>query len=335
MKRVHPSKLPYRIREDVRHEPVRVGKYIYLALLISLFIFMFHLLFGHLYLLRGEGFVFSDNIAMSIEQDVRIVDVKVREGDLVSKGDLLFQYDSLALRSKMVDQSLRLVELANLLDEKRLHHAQTLAELSEANKYASYTKGVDDALKLLNTRGLASNIERSSKAERSYEAAIWVARYEGELKKLEVAVKNLEKNLQQAEQHYQDLLKIFNQGEFRAPAAGIVTSVLVVPGSVLKNGDIALRLFHGERYVYTYFDERSMVSYQKGDKVWIDLANEGWMHGEISELLPISERLPDEFQPRFKPTQRSQLAKISIAPEVLQRASINTTVSVRKLPFVN
>ena len=50
--------------------------------------------------------------------------------------------------------------------------------------------------------------------------------------------------------------------------------------------------------------------------------------GRIAELTSVADRLPEEFQPRFKPVERQRLVVVELEPEVLQGLPILTTASL-------
>ena len=335
MKRLQALNETYRIREDVRVEPVRLGKYVYLAMLGSLLVVIVHTLFGHLYMLSGEGFVYADSEEIALEFDATVSELAVSEGTPVKPGDLLLRYESIELQQQLVDLALRLSRLHQELNDARISLARVGTNLKAADKYARFAQELEGILRNLKDRGLITSTQLGPELERSYDALQSLTGYRAEQQQIEAGIKTLEANIARVERHYQRLLSAFNDGEIRAASHGVVTGLEVSKGSVLDDGRAAMRVFSNERYILCYFDTRSFVSYQAGDPVLVRLPDQGLVVARIKQLTQVSNRLPDEFQPRFKPQQRQQLALIEVDRELLNRSTVLSTVSASKPPLLD
>lgn len=335
MKRLQPLTQTYRIREDVRVEPVRLGKYVYLTMLISLLAIIVHTLFGNLYMLRGEGFVYADSAEIALEFDATISELAVSEGTPVKPGDLLVRYESIELQQQLVDLALRLSRQHQELNDARISLTRVDTNLKAADEYARFAQELESILRNLKSQGLITSTQLGPELERSYSALQSLTGYRAEKQQIEAGIKTLEQDIARVEHHYKRLLRAFNDGEIRAASYGVVTGLEVSKGSVLENGRTAMRIFSNERYILCYFDTRSFVSYQVGDPVLVSLPEHGLTIGRIKQLTQVSNRLPEEFQPRFKPQQRQQLALIELDQELLDRSTILSTVSAAKPPLLD
>jgi len=79
-----------------------------------------------------------------------------------------------------------------------------------------------------------------------------------------------------------------------------------------------------------YLNAETWVSHKVGDKVLVSIPGLGTKIGIVDRLFPISDKLPEEFQPRFKPTQRSQVAFIEIPNLQLENTALMTTIKISK-----
>ena len=73
-----------------------------------------------------------------------------------------------------------------------------------------------------------------------------------------------------------------------------------------------LSILTGETYVLAYLPSRYLFPIRPGTKVVVSSGRHRDA-GVIENILPVSEALPREFQNNFKPTDRSQLARIRLS----------------------
>jgi len=334
MKRLQKLQQSYPIRADVRVEPVRFGKYVYLTMLTVLCTGLIHTLFGHLYLLRGDGFIYADNEDVALEFDATIETLAVDEGEQVSQGQLLLRYDSVALHRQLVELALQISRLEREYENAQIDRVRVEAALAAASDYAEYSEELEQTLRNVKGQGLIASTQLGSQLQRSFNAVEALTGYQAEQRQLENALRISQENIKRVQIHYQALLAAFGDGEVKAGRDGVVTQLQVTQGSVLKAGTAALRLFDNKRYILCYFDERSFVSYRTGDKVLVSLPHKRFAQGTIKTLTQVSEPLPDEFQPRFRQRERQQLALIEVAPELLAGSAVLGTVKLYKPPFM-
>ncbi len=334
MKRLQKLQQSYPIRADVRVEPVRFGKYVYLAMLTVLCTVIIHTLFGHLYLLRGDGFIYADNEDVALEFDATIQELAVSEGEQVSQGQPLLRYNSVALHRQLVELALQISRLQREYENAQIDRVRVEATLAAASDYAKFSEELEQTLRNVKGQGLIASTQLGSQLQRSFDAVEALTGYQAEQRQLKNALRVAQENIDRVQGHYQALLAAFGDGEVKAGRDGVVTQFQITQGSVLKAGTPALRLFDKERYILCYFDERSFVSYHTGDPVLVSLPHKRFALGTIETLTHVSEPLPDEFQPRFRQRERQQLALIEVTPELLADSAILGTVKLYKPPLL-
>lgn len=330
MHRIVPTQMPYRMALDVRDEPLRIGRIIYLSIICILVLALIHFAVGHLYLMRGDGFVYADNAIVALEFDARISQLYVQEGDAVEQEQLLLRYDSFALRRDFVEFSTRISELERRLSEARIQKARLDATIESAYDYNELTREVEEAIVRLRAEGLAPNSRISTEAARRFEARRNLLGFIAERDQTDAEASRLAEGIQKTRHYLDDLIARFDHGEIRASEAGIVTSLAVSTGTVAKKGDPLLRVFSGERFLLAYLDDTSPVSRAAGEPVLVALPAGTFAIGRIARITSVADRLPEEFQPRFKPTARQHLVAIEMDPLLLARFPVMTTASVYK-----
>ena len=330
MHRIAPRETPYRMAEDIRHEPLRTGRIIYLAIIGALVVALFHFAAGHLYLMRGDGFVYARNTVVALEFDARITALDVEEGDTVEPGQTLLQYDSFALRRDLVEFSTRISELERRLSEARIQKARLDATVATAADYSELTREVEDAVAKLRSEGLAPNSRISTEAARRFEARRDLLGFVAERDQTAAEAVRLADGIERTRRYLDDLIARFDHGEVRAGDRGVVTSLAVSTGAVAKKGDPLLRIFSGKRFILAYLDDSSPVSRSPGEPVIVALPAGTIALGRIARITSVADRLPEEFQPRFKPTARQHLVAIEIDPLLLARFPVMTTAAIYK-----
>ena len=82
-------------------------------------------------------------------------------------------------------------------------------------------------------------------------------------------------------------------------------------GNVYRPGEPILSIYSGDPYVLVYLPRRYLFPIYVGMELRLtdgrDVAD-----GFITEILPVTDTLPKEFQNTFKPSDRNQLAKIKL-----------------------
>jgi multidrug resistance efflux pump len=316
--------------EDVRHEPLRIGRIIYLVVIGALVVALFHFAVGHLYLLRGDGFVYAKNTVVALEFDARIAALHVEEGDTVEPGELLLRYDSFALRRDFVEFSTRIGELERRVSEARIQKSRLDATIETARDYSQLTQEVESAVAKLLSEGLASNSRMSTEALRRFEARRDLLSFIAERDQIAAEAARLAEGIRETRGYLNDLIARFDGGDVRAGERGVVTSLSVSAGAVAKKGDPLLRIFSGKRFVLSYLDDASLVSRAPGEPVIVAFPAGTIALGRIARITSVADRLPEEFQPRFKPAARQHLVAIEMDPRLLARYPVMTTAAIYK-----
>jgi multidrug resistance efflux pump len=109
-----------------------------------------------------------------------------------------------------------------------------------------------------------------------------------------------------------DLRGAYGDGVVRAPVAGTAGLTMAHVGEVVAPGQPLLVLYRPERYVLAYLETGGLYSIRPGDAV--ELAS-GFVQtaGTVSEVLPVADQLPPEFQKTFRPRQRGQVVRIALS----------------------
>jgi multidrug resistance efflux pump len=328
MRHIAPRGTVYRLPRDERREPLRLGRIVYLLVIGAVVVTLLHMAIGHLYLLRGEGFVFSENRVVALEFDASIVRLDVRDGDGVEAGQSLLRYDSFDLRRSFVELSLRIGDLERQLSEAQIQKSRLEATIDSARRYNDVARGIEEGLGALRTQGLVGNARLSTEAMRRFEAERDLLAFVAERDQIAREVTRLSAAIADSRKYLDDLIARFADGRVHADRPGVVADLTVAVGSVAKKTDPLLRVFSGRRFLLAYLDEASPVARAVGDRVIVRLPGRSLVIGRIARLTLFADRLPEEFQPRFKPAARQRLVAIDLEPDVLEGLPVLTTASL-------
>jgi hypothetical protein len=104
---------------------------------------------------------------------------------------------------------------------------------------------------------------------------------------------------------------LYDDGVVRSPVGGSIGASVPLVGNVYRPGEPILSIYSGDPYVLVYLPRRYLFPIYVGMKLRLtdgrDVAD-----GVITEILPVTDTLPKEFQNTFKPSDRNQLAKINL-----------------------
>ena len=265
-------------------------KVILTALLLLLFLFVYHVLSDRFtpYSSQARVETFLTQVAPEVAGDVQ--EMLVRDNSPVRKGQLLFRIDSepydVALRSAQANLSVALQ--AADVSEADVAAARAQLRKQRVDLQASRELGgiVTD---LVNQRALAETQGIRARAEVAKTAAD-VTRAQADLRKAEANLGATGMNNPKVRQALaavaQARLDIRNT-EVRAPADGIVTNLRLAAGQYVAPGQPLLSfLENGPRWISAEMRENQLGNVKRGQKVTIalDVLPGRLFHGEVHSV---------------------------------------------------
>ena len=132
---------------------------------------------------------------------------------------------------------------------------------------------------------------------------------------LEEELSSLDDALADADDAIAKLKGLYADGIVRSPVSGSIGASVPFVGNVYRPGEPILSIYSGDPYVLVYLPRRYLFPIYVGMELRLtdgrDVAD-----GIITEILPVTDTLPKEFQNTFKPSDRNQLAKIKTHDDV-------------------
>jgi multidrug resistance efflux pump len=309
-------RLKRRARPDTHTNQARrpggnVGRYVYLGLLAVFALGIANFLWGDVVILRSDGLVLRDQSVIAAPYTSRVESVYVREGQSVSAGSLLVRVKSAEVLERLADLSVRQAELARQSAETILRYKTAVQLLPKAAKRERETGGFVQRMEDSSDRVAVTAQTYESALSANYTAAEDRIRLSTEAETLKEQLRQLEGAQASATAAVNDLKALYADGAFTAQRQGSIGATIPYLGAVYNAGEPMLSLYSGDPYVLAYLPRKYMFRIERGMAVVISNGRHS-ARGVISEILPVSDALPQEFQNAFKPRDRNQLAKIRI-----------------------
>jgi multidrug resistance efflux pump len=295
-------------------------KWTYLLGLLSFLAWLGNSFAGGYIYPRGEGMVIGEPAVVAAEFNATIREVLVKEGQVVSKSDVVLyitsQYMAESRARLTAESAQRYSKLAELQARSEVINA-TLGSAEAREQAASQGQGQLDTLFL---KGYLPAIARTVAAEQAYRGKQDVESLRAEQRALGAQIRQLSAASEQADLALDESLALFNNGQMCAPIKGTISAVLVSPGAVIRAGDPMLEIVGEHRFVIAWFPVGRLLASQGydlavGRSVSVDPGN-GSIPGKIAKISTVAGALPREFQKSFAPTERQQFIWIELDKNV-------------------
>ena len=121
----------------------------------------------------------------------------------------------------------------------------------------------------------------------------------------------------------------FANGTYHSEVTGIVGDLNAIPGDLIKQGNPIYTAYYNKRFIEVLFEESS-VTYDLNDPVLVSVPEEGWVIGRIVDVGLYSPTLPEEIQPKYRPSGRRRLVRVLIDENYLKNLEMRTLLKVYK-----
>ncbi|MBL8659274.1 MAG: HlyD family efflux transporter periplasmic adaptor subunit [Rhodospirillales bacterium] len=297
---------------DARAAKGRFGQWVYLALIAAFFLWVGDLFVGSLLRLRADGLVVAEHVSVAVPFAAQVIQTETSPGAVVEAGSVVARVSSVALAQDIALLTARnadlLVRRLELERETRVAEAVLPVARHRAGeaetalrKIESYRGAGDIGL----TLWMQTLRDRFETRERVAELSASLASAGDALGVVGGAIGDATTALD-------DLRGAYGDGLIRAPVAGTVGLRMARPGEVVSPGEPLLVLYRPERFVLAYLETGGLYTVQPGDPVEL---SSGFVQasGVVSDVLPVADQLPPEFQKTFQPRQRGQVVRITLA----------------------
>jgi multidrug resistance efflux pump len=321
-KRVRPDNLP----NDQRVARGSMGRIIYLVLLALFSLAVLNYFFGDFIILNADGLVLRDRSVVATTYIARVQKVNVTEGQIVKKGDPILQLQSLEVLERIADLSFKRVDLAAKSTDFKIRADSVEQLLPLAERRAAEAKRVIEQFQGMQKEGFVRSAPYADALSAEYDANKDLVNLSAQSRVLKEELSVLEVARKDADSIFDDLQKLYANGLVTAPVSGAVGASVPFVGNVYRPGDPMLSIFWGEPYVLMFLPRRYLFPIEVGMKLTVT-DGQHTERGVVTEILPVTDALPKEFQNTFQPSDRNQLAKVKLPASSVFPLNQKVTIS--------
>lgn len=282
----------------------------YLVALVSMLAWIAVSIAGGYAYRAADGLVVGDAGSISPEYTVTVLDIPVRNGDLVTKGDVVARVSSsrvAEVTATLSAQSSQLVTQMATISTKAGMIGQLIASAQMRDRTVmANAKQLED----IRNRKLLPLLTENALVEQIFRGKQELAVLEAEQKVMAQQVAQVIAASRFTDQAIADILTLFDAGRMRAPMTGYIAGIEVGIGAVVQPGSLVAEMVGEQRFVLAYFPVSRLYELQGGAPVTIEVGVGKWLRGSITRVMPIAARLPKEFQKTLAPVERQQIVRI-------------------------
>jgi multidrug resistance efflux pump len=264
---------------------------------------------GHVYS-SGQGMVVGDAGMVSPEYTVTILEILVRNGDKVKKGDVIARVSSS-----------RVAEVTATLSTQSSQLSTRMAEItSKAGMIDQLVNGAEvrdktvdtnaEQLREIRDKKLLPLLTDNALADQLFKGKQELALLRAEKDTMAAQVAHIIAASRFTDQALLDLQMLYDAGRMKAPMDGFISGIEAGVGSVINPGGIVAEMVGEQRYILAYYPIARLYDLKIGAPVTIDVGLANWLHGSITRIEPIAARLPKEFQRVLSAVDRQQVVRI-------------------------
>lgn len=336
------------LKEPPRPKKINWQKWSWTAILVSAGLFFGFRVFNGVAILRGHGQVELNKQALTFTNDIKVLDIFVKEGQEVKKGDTLFFYQNeFNETGATIRNSINVNKPIDWIEKERLNLKKQIAmKKIEKKNLASRLKfkeeefkhqqdlvllGVNDIEYTLTT--IQGDIVRIRSA---HEGLIEEIRF---LRKHMLLLKKQEEDIKNLEADEANLAgEVINQRlPYVALINGIIGNINFSSNEVCYEQQDVMTIHQKEKIsIRAYFDPELIGYLQINDVMQIRFPDGAKGLGRINNIYISTKELPTEFQSKYQPTERNVV--IDIMPITEEEGSrwgkfYKMTVGVSRLKY--
>ena len=242
---------------------IALGLYIYLA--------------GGRFIATDNAYIKSEKIAISADISGRVIDVAVKENQILKPGDLLFRIDPEPLRIALEKAEAGLAAAERSVEALRALHRQKQAAWELAKGDVKFYQQQFDRLQTLNTKGIVSqtNLDAASKNLRTAKDQVRIAQLDIDQVRAQLGgdpnlPTHSQPSVRDARAARDKAALDLKHTQVRAPVAGIVTKFDLQKGEYIKAGQVVFSLVGtGDVWVNANYRETDLTNVRVGQRATV------------------------------------------------------------------
>ncbi|WP_188052340.1 HlyD family secretion protein [Aureimonas fodinaquatilis] len=287
----------------------KLGRIVYLLLVIGFLAYLVVTLTGHLFILKASGIVTSDRFVVGAAYTARVLETDVAPGSPVREGDVIARLESTEVLTSLAQlaQNTALIEERRQAAINRQKVVESLIPIAE-RRFEAAQNGVTRLDRSTSGNAISQTYISSVLSEAfAAERDLMTLRTEAGSVLEQLAVIN--DHLAEVTTAMSNTKSAYADGVVRAPHDGTVSAHVASPGQVLTVGEPVLELLNGETFVLAYLSRGRVYDVVPGNHVII---TDGvrTVDGVVDRVDVVADSLPPEFRTTFGIQERQQIMRV-------------------------
>ena len=226
---------------------------IYFAALIAFAIYLGNTFAGGYVYMRGEGLVVGEPAVVAAEFIATVTDVPVKDGQEVKRGEIVSHISSQYMsetRAKLTsDYAARASRLAEVKARREIVDAVLVSAETRERVAANGLAQLDTIQK----KGYLPILTHTAATDQAFKGKQEAEALRAESRALDGQILTMASASEQADCALRELVTLYDDGNLRSMIDGVVSKVLVSPGSVVRPGEPMIEIVGKHRFVVAWF----------------------------------------------------------------------------------
>jgi multidrug resistance efflux pump len=292
-----------------RQRTRRLGRLIYLSLVLAFAWYVTSTLIGQLVILDASGLVTSNRFVVGAAYTARVVNANVAPGQKVRPGDVIATLESSDVLTSIAQlaQNIAVIEARQQAIVKQRRVVENLIPVAERRLQTAQegeTKLSHDP-----TGGYTSQVYKVSVLTEAYDAERDLATLRTDADSAGTELSTVDTNLDEIRAAMDKMRQSYADGVVKAPVDGTVSAAVAAPGQVLTAGQPVMEILTGSPYVLAYLPNGRLYDVSPGERV---VLTDGvhTVDAHVERIDMVADNLPSEFRTTFGIHERQQVMRV-------------------------
>jgi multidrug resistance efflux pump len=287
----------------------RVGRAVYFLLLSSFVLYLGDMLVGSFLFLRAPGLLMTDRFVIAASYTARVINIQVRPGDIVARGDVIGRLDSSEMLSAISGLVAQQASLIARQDELTARQRTIAAMMPVARDRLAAAESNAAAVASAGAKGYASKTFQGEMIRELFEARREKVSMEAEASSIKDQIDGVRQSLAEVDHALEQSRQAYSDGAIISSVDGVIGARVPNPGAVYRAGDPLLDILNGAPYVLAYLPTERFFGVSRGERVVVTDGTKS-VAGVIERIETVADYLPPEFQSTFQPNEKQQIARV-------------------------
>lgn len=300
-----------------KKQKVNWSRRVYIAIFIGVAFLFVRRIYNANMIIFANGQIELPKQTVKFSNDIKVLDLRVREGSAVCAGDTLFSYQIMGDELDQARLSVRTPSSSDWIVREEMSIKKKIEmnklTIKQKGQNEGYLQGLIETKESLLLGGIHEEYHQYSLLQD--QLANLQAEIEYHRKEIEVLKKYLYQ-LSLQNQLYAHLnsgeLGVYDEVKYYvAPIDGVISDVFYGVNEMCYKKEEMITIHQlQDASINTYFDPEEIKYLEVGDVVDIEFPDKSKTQGIISKFFVSTYAVPSEFQKKYEPTERNVVAEV-------------------------